>query len=494
MAFDVWLVGFSAHVEDPVPELMSLFGIGEDRARKLVRAVPVAVKKNTERDVADKFARRLERVGARVEVRAAGGGESSDTWSEQAPRRSTRAIEPSRSRTGRGIGGRSPSSPEMPAYDSVPPEALPRRRTSSSEALLDAARMHPESSPPPRRTSSPAMEALVSPSPSPRRQSSRPTSASNAAAPPLGDAPARPASLSLDDDLSAFEPRQGRPTPPEPAPPRTPSQRPPESPARLPTPLSSRPPPRPSERPREGVPRSVFPAPLPGGPARSTPPPPPAGGSMPPPPTPDLAPAQPGFAPSSTELAVAGGIAALGVFLVAWRIGVGGSIFQGRASWTFGVWVEAIGLVLVAGGLLRVVALRSGHGDEGITGHHLRIVAAMVPLAALINWATASTAKEPVILAGSLDARLETLGTIADACKRTAKDAASCSTCCEGEMAFTTACECLIPWRCREGDRNASACQACCQAKKGRGAGSDGDYRLIHGQGCVCNPDDTLFE
>lgn len=477
-AYEVWIKGFAPEVADPVPELMRLFRIPEDRARKLAESVPVAVKKNATHGVAEKFSRGLEKIGALVEIRAA--GETSGTWSERPPSRSARSVAPSRQRTGRGLE-RLSSSPELPAFDAMPADGLPRRRTASGqlEAVLDL---------PPRRPSSPSMEALDAAPPAPRRRSQATMPATSAVvASVLAPAPNGPeeAALPRRQKATAFlgstavsepagEVGLERPPPPpaelELPPPRSiPPAR--SAPAPLP-----RPPRRAAEppAPMSGVPRSVIPAPLPGAPRV-----PPA--SFEPAPASEPARRRRG---TLAPIAVAVG----GVLIIAWRLSARSSIFQGNASWIFGVWLEASALAMIAAGGMSWLAAREGKRDEAFSGQGRLALALVFPVAFLVNWAVASTGDEREVIPGSLEARIETLNTLADACERTAKDAASCKTCCQSEMVFDGVCACQVPWRCRDGDGSAEACGRCCRDE----AGADVTHTLVRGRGCVCDDDGSL--
>lgn len=543
-AYEVWIKGFAPKLADPVPELMRVFSIGEERARKLADSIPVAVKKNATHEVAEKFSRGLEKIGAVVEIRAAGGGETSGTWSERPPSRSARSVAPSRKRTGRGLG-RIPSSPQMPVFDAMPADGLPRRRTASGqmEMVLDA---------PPERRSSPAMEALDAAPPAPRRRSHRTMPATSAVvaavlAPEsefVEDEPVAAPSLPRRQKATAFlgsataveeltEPIRRRSAAPDaakaplrasapvaqpigvPAPSKTsdpigdlelappspvdlpgvvavPGPDVPPPPTRSGTPRSGRAaplsrPPRPAldslEPPPSGVPRSGIPAPL----------------SAPPPPvqeTPfadaDPWPQDEPKARSSQrrDSLAAIGVAVAGVLIIAWRLQLGSSIFQGQASWIFGVWLEASALAMIAAGIMTWMAARDGRRDEAFAGQGRLALALVFPVAFLANWAVASTNDSPELTAGSVDERIKTLNTIADACERTAKDASSCATCCQSKMDFDTVCECRVPWRCRDGDESAEACGKCCRSEAKAGV----THTLVRGQGCVCDGDDSLYE
>ncbi len=178
-----------------------------------------------------------------------------------------------------------------------------------------------------------------------------------------------------------------------------------------------------------------------------------------------------------------------GVVVVIWRLAVGGSILQGRASWLWSVWVETMALTAIAAGIIRIMAIRDGRSHEAFLGSNRYVVAAVAPIALLLNWGIHTTRPAPAI-AGGLDARLDVLNKLADACRRTAKDEASCGECCEGGMVFNDTCECIVPWHCTEGDRSADACEVCCTKDGGKST----KFELVHKQGCVCNPDASLFE
>jgi hypothetical protein len=178
-----------------------------------------------------------------------------------------------------------------------------------------------------------------------------------------------------------------------------------------------------------------------------------------------------------------------GLSIVLWRLVVDGSILQGRASWTFGVWVESLAYALIVAGALRALAIRDGRADEAFLGRYRLLVLGVFPLAFLFNLAVGELRGTPKV-EGGLDARLEVLKKIADACKRTAKDEQSCNQCCEGGNVFTDTCECIVPWHCKEGDESVKACRSCCT----RDGETDMTFELVHNQGCVCNMDDSLYE
>ena len=181
-------------------------------------------------------------------------------------------------------------------------------------------------------------------------------------------------------------------------------------------------------------------------------------------------------------LGAASALLAAGVLCIVWRVWIDSSVFQGKASWGFGVWLESVALAMAAAGVLRIAALRDDT-TSSVTSANTWAVAGVVPIALLLNWGIGSTLPPPVI-PGGLDARLEVINKIADACERTAKDERSCSDCCETKMVFADVCECIVPWHCAEGDHSADACKTCCAA-----GGTQISYELIHQQGCVCNPE-----
>ncbi len=162
----------------------------------------------------------------------------------------------------------------------------------------------------------------------------------------------------------------------------------------------------------------------------------------------------------------------------------GTSIFTGSASWTFGVWLEALALAMIVGGTLRAISIANGRASEGLFGPNSWTALFMIPIALSINWAADSGTKGTAI-AGDLDVRIESLNTLADACERTALDLPSCNTCCDGDVIFEDVCECIVPWRCGAGNANAEACQTCCSSEGGAGVTS----RFYGEQGCVCNAD-----
>lgn len=182
------------------------------------------------------------------------------------------------------------------------------------------------------------------------------------------------------------------------------------------------------------------------------------------------------------SIGAAGALIAVGVLCIVWRVWTDSSVFQGKASWTFGVWLESVALAMAAAGVLRIAALRDDTTDAEASANTW-VVAGVVPIALLLNWGIASTLPPPVI-PGGLDARLEVINKIADACERTAKDEPSCSACCETKMVFAEVCECIVPWHCVEGDESPDACRTCCAA-----GGAPISYELIPQQGCVCNPE-----
>jgi hypothetical protein len=494
-AYEVWLKGFSIEAGDPVPELMRLFGISEERARKLAAAVPVVVKRNTTREKATKFSRSLAKIGAHVEVLASADGETSG-FSERPPARTARSVEPSRRRTGRGLE-RHASSPEMPAFDPQSQSELPRRRESSSampavnEPLPDDDGFrHPSSS---------GLDALSASAPPPRRHSDHRMPAIPGRGPDPFDADELSVPFLEDDPVDRYDTPSALD--------RGPAVRPQRRPAVVGSSRSERPPgmedlddlgagiPMASEAPGQFIPAqtgvpSVAPAGLrpdslkPGG--LSGPPPAMSGApSVAPPPLPSLAPD--GLAPEPPppgDYKPPIALVVVGLLFIVWRIAIDSSMFLGKASWVFGVWVEAAALAGLTAGIMRIVAIRDGRGYEPFISNNRYIIAGAVPLALLINWAVASSRLKPA-LEGSLDARLEVVNKIADACQRTAKDKGSCDECCEGKMVFTDSCECIVPWHCTEGDTNAEACKACCH----EGGGEQMNYQLIHNQGCVCNPD-----
>lgn len=515
--YDVWLMGFSANADDAVPELMSMFSISEERARKLAGAVPVAVKKNATQDVAERFQQRLEGIGAQVELRAAAS-------IDELPRRSrgSRSVAPSRRRTGRGLG----SNPDLPAQPVPESEGLPRRRTSSSNMEAISARPPPQQ----RRHSQSAMHAVDDRASEPSRPDRQLPATADASdddgiAVPFGAAPRRGRSTGAPGSPVASRPPQRaavvgkRSHPPDAAdsgphaaayaamPRRRRNTG--ELPKQGPSPMSGAPPgsSRPPPAAIPPAPRPMTPLtdePLPQGspsyapPAHASSPPP--HGSAPPSAHASVAPAPLPSAPplgletavpppEPSDYAVPALVALIGGGLVAWRLATDGSVFQGAAAWTWSVWLEGAALMALVSGLLRISAIHGGRGGQSFLGPHRVYLFALIPIAALVNWAIASTQDKPQ-LAGPLDAKLEVQRKIADACKRTAKDEASCDECCETDMVFTDTCECLIPYRCKGGETDANACKACCLH------GRDGitRYRFVHKQGCICNADDAFFE
>ncbi len=191
----------------------------------------------------------------------------------------------------------------------------------------------------------------------------------------------------------------------------------------------------------------------------------------------------------AADLNVAVGVTLAAVALVIWRVSGGASVFEGKASWLFGVWIESAALALTVAGTMRILAVRDGRAHESFFGGNRMLIGAMLPLAFLMNWAVGSTRSAPPI-PGSLQARLEVLNKVADACNRTANDRASCGACCEGKMSFSTVCECLVPRYCQQGDKNPDACRTCCRREDGKELPSE----LIPNLGCVCNPDESLYE
>jgi hypothetical protein len=133
---DVWVMGF-ASPDDAVAGVMDAFGVDQEQATKLVTSAPLVVKRDVEPELALRYRRTLEALGAEVQVRPAG----STPPGEASP------------------GPRAPS--VRPASPSAPPPSQMQEADADGAPSAGVDRLAPEPAP----AALPAPEPTVEPPP-----------------------------------------------------------------------------------------------------------------------------------------------------------------------------------------------------------------------------------------------------------------------------------------------------------------------------------------